>query len=79
LARSAELITLRDIVAAVDGLDHFLRCSTGLKECNDQSPCPVHDNWKVIRSQLMHFFEATTLERMAATVVRKEKRRPPHK
>ncbi|MGH9794828.1 MAG: RrF2 family transcriptional regulator [Candidatus Acidiferrales bacterium] len=74
LARRADLITLRDIVAAVDGLDHFLRCSAGLPQCNDDSPCPVHDQWKPIRTNLMEFFETTTLDRMAETVHRKEKR-----
>jgi Rrf2 family protein len=76
LARRADLITLRDIVAAVDGLDHFLRCSAGLPQCNDDSPCPVHDQWKPIRTHLMQFFETTTLEHMAETVSRKEKRLP---
>jgi Rrf2 family protein len=79
LARRAELITLRDIVAAVDGLDHFLRCATGLKECNDNLPCAVHDQWKPIRAQLMRFFETTTLDRMADAIRRKEKRLPPPK
>ena len=31
LARRAELITLRDVVAAVDGLDQFLECAVGLE------------------------------------------------
>jgi len=77
LARRADLVTLRDIVAAVDGLDHFLQCSAGLKECSDHSPCPVHDQWKPIRTELMHFFETTTLDCMAEVVSRKQKKSRP--
>lgn len=79
LARRADLITLRDIVAAVDGLDHFLRCSAGLPQCNDDSPCPVHDQWKPIRTHLMAFFETATLEHMAKSVNRKENKLPRNK
>jgi len=72
LARRAELITLRDVVAAIDGLDHFLECPVGLEECSDESPCPVHDTWKALRTQMMDYLEATTLVDMAAAVARKK-------
>ncbi len=72
LARRAELITLRDIVAAIDGLDHFLECVVGLEACSDESPCPLHGTWKSLRSQMMNDIEATTLAEMAGTVARKK-------
>ena len=72
LARRAELITLRDVVAAVDGLDHFLECAVGLERCEDEAPCPLHDTWKGLRTQIMTYLEKTTLSEMAAAVVRKK-------
>lgn len=72
LARRPELITLRDVVAAVDGLDHFMECAVGLERCADDAPCPLHDTWKGLRSQLMTYLETTTLTEMARAVVRKK-------
>jgi Rrf2 family iron-sulfur cluster assembly transcriptional regulator len=78
LARNPQLITLRDVVAAIDGLDQFLECAVGLERCSDESPCPLHDTWKDLRTQMMNYLEATTLSDMAAAVSRKKQalRRP---
>jgi Rrf2 family iron-sulfur cluster assembly transcriptional regulator len=80
LARNPQLITLRDVVAAIDGLDQFLECAVGLERCSDESPCPLHDTWKDLRTQMMNYLEATTLSEMAAAVARKKqvRRRPQH-
>jgi Rrf2 family protein len=72
LARRPELITLRDVVAAVDGLDQFLECAVGLERCADDSPCPLHDTWKGLRTQLQSYLEATSLATMARAVTRKK-------
>jgi len=73
LARNPRLITLRDVVAAIDGLNQFAECAVGLEGCSDESPCPLHDTWKGLRGQLMNNLEVTTLADMAAAVTRKKK------
>ena len=72
LARRPELITLRDVVAAMDGLDHFLECAVGLERCSDDAPCPLHDAYKGLRAQVMDYLEGTTLAEMAGAVARKK-------
>lgn len=72
LARSPQLIVLRDVVAAIDGLDQFLECAVGLERCTDDSACPLHDSWKGIRNQLMSYLETTTLADMAEAVAKKK-------
>lgn len=72
LARRPELITLRDVVAAVDGLDHFLECAVGLERCADDAPCPLHDTWKGLRTQIMSYLEKTSLAEMGHAVARKK-------
>jgi Rrf2 family iron-sulfur cluster assembly transcriptional regulator len=72
LARKPQLITLRDIVAAIDGLDQFLECAVGLERCSDESPCPLHDTWKGLRMQMMTYLETTTLADMAVAVKKKK-------
>ena len=73
LSRRPELISLRDVVAAVDGLDHFYECVTGLPACSDETPCPLHEMWKQMRGNLIESFNSTTLDAMARTIVRKKK------
>jgi Rrf2 family transcriptional regulator, iron-sulfur cluster assembly transcription factor len=75
LARNPQLITLRDVVAAIDGLDQFLECAVGLERCSDDAPCPLHDSWKGLRMQIMTYLEATTLAEMAAALARKKQAR----
>ena len=74
LARRANLITLRDVVAAMDGLDHFHTCAAGLPMCGDDAPCPLHDSWKIIRTQILKDLETTTVAQMAQAVARKKER-----
>jgi Rrf2 family protein len=73
LARRAELITLRDVVAAIDGLDQFLECAVGLEKCSDDTPCPMHDTFKGLRAQVTTYLERTTIAEMAAALERKRK------
>lgn len=72
LARRPELITLRDVVAAIDGLDQFLECAVGLERCSDESLCPLHDTWKALRSQMLNHLAATTVVDMAAVIAKKK-------
>ena len=72
LARRAKLITLRDVVAAIDGLDPLMECAVGLERCADEAPCPLHDTFKGIRKLMMAYLETTTLDSMALAVARKK-------
>lgn len=74
LARRAELIKLRDVVAAIDGLDHFYDCCAGLENCGEETPCPLHESWAVIRTQILSDLETTTVAQMAAAVRKKKHR-----
>jgi len=71
LARSPEDITLHDVVAAIDGTQHFYDCAAGLPGCSDEAPCPLHDMWTRFRESLITSLHATTLDRMARVVKRK--------
>jgi Rrf2 family transcriptional regulator, iron-sulfur cluster assembly transcription factor len=71
LARNASQITLYDIVEIVDGVSDLDDCVVGMAKCDDQQPCPQHDQWKGIRSQLRKFLVETTLEKMSRTLERK--------
>lgn len=71
LSRRPELIALRDIVAAIDGLDHFMDCVAGLKVCSEEAPCPLHNTWTGMRTQILTSLETTTLAQMSRAAQKK--------
>lgn len=57
-------VTLSQIVKAVDGDTIYVGCGLGLKECNANKPCPVHDKFVAIRNNLKQMLENTSLYEM---------------
>lgn len=44
--------SLAEIVKEMDGDKMFVGCASGLKECSESHPCPVHNEFKHIRNNL---------------------------
>ncbi|MEX0929565.1 MAG: Rrf2 family transcriptional regulator [Balneolales bacterium] len=61
LSRPPKLITMLDIVIAIDGPDLFSECLLGLPGCGSQKPCPVHEQWTAAREDLRIMFQGKTL------------------
>jgi len=38
-----------NIIKAIDGKDVFKQCGLGLSKCSSTHPCPIHDDYKVVR------------------------------
>lgn len=76
---------LIDVVRAIDGDVLFSGCGMGLKTCSDDEPCPMHDKFKAIRTDLKKMMESTTVDEMAAMLkngrklIRKEEIHEPTK
>lgn len=66
LARSADRITLEEVVLAVDGADIFTECVLGLPGCGDRKPCPLHAQWAPARARVQAMFAGATLADTAA-------------
>lgn len=49
LARPATEIILNDIVLAIDGTAFLTHCVLGFPGCQDEHPCPVHEEWKAAK------------------------------
>lgn len=58
-------IKLAQIVRAIDGENIFTGCGLGLSQCSEDHPCPVHNQFKVIKSGLIDMLENTNLEELA--------------
>lgn len=56
---------LSQIVAAIDGDQIYNGCGLGLKACNELKPCPVHDQFKLMRDELKYMLETTSIRELA--------------
>lgn len=68
-----EDVSLLNIVEALDGLQEYQRCASGLAECNDDMPCGMHESWKALRSRIIDYLEGTSVADVAEAL--EEKRR----
>lgn len=58
-------IKLADIVDAIDGNGIYNNCGLGLNTCNEKHPCPVHDQFLMVKEKLRHMLQTTNLEDLA--------------
>jgi Rrf2 family protein len=77
LARSAESMSVYDVVAAVDPPKRIHRCPLGLKE-HSQALCPLHQRLDDAMSQTEMIFRATTIAEVTARPSSKFKSSMPH-
>jgi len=65
LGKKAEEISLFDIIVQIDGEDYFNNCIIRLESCScfteEISTCPVHKRFSSIRSELISFYQNTSL------------------
>ncbi len=61
LSRAPEVITLADILRAVEGSVQQEWCVLGLQTCSDDHPCPLHPEWAPLRAGMVSLLEKTTL------------------
>jgi len=54
-------VTLAEVVSAIDGDQLFSGCGLGLRECNEKKPCPIHDEFKLVRTKLKNMLETTQI------------------
>lgn len=61
LDESSKKKTLADIVKAIDGDKLFTGCGLGLKNCSEKKPCPLHDQFKIIRREIHDMLQSATV------------------
>lgn len=67
LARSADRITLREVVEVIDGPDISKECVLGIPGCSERTVhCPLHESWSRIREDIQGMLGDRTLASFAA-------------
>ena len=54
-------IKIFDLVRIFDGDGLFTQCGLGLHKCSSVNPCPVHDDFKVVREKLLEMTQKHSL------------------
>ena len=54
--------SVADIVREIDGDKLFSGCGLGLKECSEDHPCPIHNDFKYIRQEIKDMLENSKIE-----------------
>lgn len=50
-----------DIIKAIDGIEVFDECGLGLSKCSVTHPCPIHNDYKLIRDQFKQMCRQKTV------------------
>ena len=58
-------IPIARVVDAIDGNGIYTGCGLGLGECDENNPCPLHENFSSIREQLEDMLENTSIYDLA--------------
>ena len=61
-----DTIRLSEVVSAIDGDQIYRGCGLGLKECNADMPCPVHNKFIKIRDELKKMLTTTSIYELAS-------------
>lgn len=65
LARSADRISLEEIIEAIDGRKVFESCVLGMPGCGTATPCPLHDEWGPARDRFNEIMRTSTVRNVA--------------
>jgi len=58
-------ITLKEIIVLMEGNKIFNSCGFGMKQCSDENPCPIHNQYIGIRAALDKVFGGNTIRDLA--------------
>jgi len=61
-------IYLHEIVDLFDGDRIYKGCGLGLAKCSNEHPCPVHDQFKIIREKLSQMLQTTNIYELATGI-----------
>lgn len=57
--------SILEIVERIEGPVITLKCVTGLKECSDEHPCPLHDEWSELRDNIHNLISSKSVREVA--------------
>ncbi|MGX5819240.1 RrF2 family transcriptional regulator [Chitinophaga lutea] len=65
LTEAAQKLPVSAVLEAVGEYGILTKCVLGLKECSESRPCPMHEQYRTIRTQMKLMFDKTTIRDLA--------------
>jgi Rrf2 family protein len=67
-ADSAAPLTLYEIIRELEGEKFFTKCGFGLKRCDAKKPCPLHDDYSLVREGFFKLVTNQTIQSLATKI-----------
>jgi Rrf2 family iron-sulfur cluster assembly transcriptional regulator len=67
--KKAKPIVVMDIFEVIDGKQAFERCGMGLKNCDANHPCPIHNEFSSYSQRLKNLLENKTIQEFSESIV----------
>jgi len=61
-------LPLITVVNAIDGLSVFNECGLGLSNCSGKRPCPIHNDYKIVRERMFKMFNKITAKNLSQSI-----------
>lgn len=58
-------MTLKELILTTEGDHTFSGCAFGLKQCSDGEPCPLHEQYAMIRTAINKLVTTETIQSLA--------------
>lgn len=65
-------LTLYQVIHVMEGDACFHRCGFGLKSCNNDNPCPLHEQYKEVRDKFSEIVKEETIQALSDKIRRGE-------
>jgi Rrf2 family protein len=67
-------LQLIKLISATEGDKSYSGCGFGLKHCDNDKPCPLHEKYAMIRASINKLISEETVQSLAEKVYKKELR-----
>ncbi|HPF52371.1 MAG TPA: Rrf2 family transcriptional regulator [Draconibacterium sp.] len=61
-------LTLYQVIHVMEGDGCFHRCGFGLKSCNNENPCPLHEQYKQVRDGFYDIVKNETIQSLSEKI-----------
>lgn len=63
--QSATPLTIYDVIRVMEGEKFFSKCGFGLKLCDGENPCPLHNDYSPVREGFFQLVKKDTIKSLA--------------
>jgi Rrf2 family protein len=65
-------LTIYDVIHVMEGDECLHQCGFGLKNCNKDNPCPLHEKYIIVREEYYKIVKSETISSLAQRISRGE-------